>query len=206
MFRVYEEVCIGCGICRTECPNQAIEIKNKIAVLAPGAHCMSCGHCVAICPFNAVWQEGLDMSDVIPVTLSEAALKPNELLRAIKGRRSIRRFRTQQVEREKFEAMLEAARFTPSGSNRQGLSFVVVQDDIKNFTRLTIEALRRLGERLLSEGETDSLLRFYAPRFVELARQYEESDGAQDGLFFNAPAVIAVVGTRTIDAGLAASN
>jgi len=50
----------------------------------------------------------------------------NEVLRAIKERRSIRSFKTDPVEPEKIEAILEAARWAPSGKNTQPWRLVVV--------------------------------------------------------------------------------
>jgi nitroreductase len=50
-----------------------------------------------------------------------------ELAEAIKGRRSIRKFKAQPVPREKLEKILEMAMWAPSGMNRQDWYFVVVQ-------------------------------------------------------------------------------
>ena len=50
-----------------------------------------------------------------------------ELSEAIKGRRSIRKFKAQAVPREKLEKILELAMWAPSGMNRQDWYFVVVQ-------------------------------------------------------------------------------
>ncbi len=51
----------------------------------------------------------------------------NEVLRAIKERRSIRSFKTDPVEPEMIEAILEAARWAPSGKNTQPWRLVVVE-------------------------------------------------------------------------------
>ncbi|MDP4159301.1 MAG: 4Fe-4S binding protein [Bacillota bacterium] len=45
------EVCKGCGICAKECPNKAILIENKNAVIQE--NCSSCGICTRVCPFKA---------------------------------------------------------------------------------------------------------------------------------------------------------
>ncbi|MDP4160830.1 MAG: 4Fe-4S binding protein, partial [Bacillota bacterium] len=45
------EVCKGCGICAKECPNKAILIENKKAVIQE--NCSSCGICTRVCPFKA---------------------------------------------------------------------------------------------------------------------------------------------------------
>ncbi len=55
----------------------------------------------------------------------------NEVLRAIQERRSIRSFKTDPVEPEKLEAILEAARWAPSGKNTQPWRLVVVESQEK---------------------------------------------------------------------------
>lgn len=55
----------------------------------------------------------------------------NEVLRAIKERRSIRAFRSDPIEPEKLEAILEAARWAPSGRNSQPWRLVVVESPEK---------------------------------------------------------------------------
>ena len=50
------------------------------------------------------------------------------LMEAIKGRRSIRAYDSKPIEKEKIEAVLEAARLAPSARNRQKWQFIVVTD------------------------------------------------------------------------------
>jgi nitroreductase len=55
----------------------------------------------------------------------------NEVLKAITERRSIRSFKTDPVEQEKIDAILEAGRWAPSGENTQPWRFVVVKSQEK---------------------------------------------------------------------------
>ena len=50
------------------------------------------------------------------------------LMESITGRRSIRAYDSKPVEKEKIEAVLEAARLAPSARNRQKWQFIVVTD------------------------------------------------------------------------------
>ncbi len=50
----------------------------------------------------------------------------NALLQSIRERRTVRAFRTEPVEPEKIERILEAGRWAPSGKNTQPWRFVVV--------------------------------------------------------------------------------
>ena len=47
---------------------------------------------------------------------------------AIKSRRSVRSYQEKEVEKEKLNKVLEAARLAPSASNRQEWKFIVVKD------------------------------------------------------------------------------
>jgi nitroreductase len=51
-----------------------------------------------------------------------------QLDEVIRNRRSIRRFEKQEVEAEKLEAILEAARWAPSWGNSQCWHFIIIQD------------------------------------------------------------------------------
>lgn len=51
-----------------------------------------------------------------------------ELYEAIKNRRSIRRYKTDQIDDKKIEAILEAGRWAPSWANTQCWRFIIVRD------------------------------------------------------------------------------
>jgi nitroreductase len=52
----------------------------------------------------------------------------NEVLEAIRNRRSVLRFESTQVEEDKVEAILEAGRWAPSWINKQPWNFIVIRD------------------------------------------------------------------------------
>jgi len=54
-----------------------------------------------------------------------------ELIDAIKGRRSVRKFKPDPVSKEVIEGLLELAQWAPSGMNRQEWFFLVVQGEKK---------------------------------------------------------------------------
>jgi len=63
--RVIEEKCIGCSICKNNCPFDAIKMDNNKAVIMD--NCTSCGACVEVCPVKAIEKEeeekaGVDIS------------------------------------------------------------------------------------------------------------------------------------------------
>jgi len=57
----------------------------------------------------------------------------NEVLNAIKSRRTIRRFKPDPIDEEKLQMILEAGRWAPSFSNLQPWKFIVTKDrNLKN--------------------------------------------------------------------------
>jgi nitroreductase len=59
---------------------------------------------------------------------------PMKVMEAIEGRRSIRDYDDRSVPEEKLKRVLEAARLSPSASNRQDRKFVVVRDEARRQT------------------------------------------------------------------------
>lgn len=51
---VYENVCIGCGLCTEACPNDAISLQSDGRAVIDLSNCTACGECVRICPVNAI--------------------------------------------------------------------------------------------------------------------------------------------------------
>jgi nitroreductase len=57
----------------------------------------------------------------------------NEVLNAIKNRRTIRKFKPDPIDKEKLQMILDAGRWAPSFSNLQPWKFIVIKDpDLKN--------------------------------------------------------------------------
>jgi nitroreductase len=55
-------------------------------------------------------------------------IKPDELLKFLKNRRSIRNFQDKIISDDHIEMILEAGRWTPSASNRQPWEFIVIKN------------------------------------------------------------------------------
>lgn len=203
MVQINLEKCVGCGSCVSDCTMSRIRLENgKAHVLG---HCFECGHCVCVCPTGAVTMEGYDQSEVLPIPKEGGALDPDKLMMAIRSRRSVRRYQKKPVEREKIERILEAARFSPTGSNAQNVEFIVLQDRLEEFTRHALKALHSLGgEMLAHQEELNHSQARYAQRFYEMEGQYQQQ--GLDRLFFGAPAVLVFTGTNEIDPAITASK
>ena len=165
---------------------------------------MECGHCVAICPANAVEISDFDMNDVADITPQNFTAE--ELVSFIKFRRSIRQYKGCPVEQNLLTQIIEAGRYTPTGGNRQELSFVVVEKEMAPFRGLVIKNLADKGRAMLAAENTPIPMQSYAQRWIAIEDSCREYPNEKDAVFFGAPAVILIAGDNPIDAGLAASN
>ena len=52
-----KELCTGCEICIDECPNNALEMVDDIAVLVKPEDCDGKGECAECCPSEAITME-----------------------------------------------------------------------------------------------------------------------------------------------------
>lgn len=142
MVIIDSQKCIGCGLCATDCFSHNLKLAGgKMTVKRA---CMECGHCVALCPAQAVTISDYPAEPLYDYDPKSMHLDPTNLLRFIQFRRSCRDFRPQRVEREKWEMMLQAGRFTPTGSNLQDVSYYIVQERLDEFKPLVWEGLHSI--------------------------------------------------------------
>jgi ferredoxin len=53
MIEIREDLCVGCGLCVKNCPNQAIYLVNRKAKIIQ-QKCQQCGVCLNVCPKQAI--------------------------------------------------------------------------------------------------------------------------------------------------------
>lgn len=56
---VYEENCVGCGICVDACLENVLEIIDGIAQIIYEENCTECGTCFECCPNDAIELEDI---------------------------------------------------------------------------------------------------------------------------------------------------
>ena len=96
----------------------------------------------------------------------------NETLNVLKTRRSIRRFKPDQIQDDDLRAILEAGAYAPTGGGRQGNLFVVVQDP----------ALRRQLARMNAAVLGKDLDPYYgAPTIILVFADKTQSTPVEDG-------------------------
>ncbi|NLL52428.1 MAG: nitroreductase [Peptococcaceae bacterium] len=202
--------CTGCRKCVADCFPRDIEIINHKAKIR-NISCIKCGHCIAVCPANAVYSSEYDMSEVKNYNQEDFTIEADKLLNFIKFRRSIRQFKDQDVENEKLLKIIEAGRFTPTGSNLQDVSYIIVKKRLPELRVKILSTLKQMGESYLSASNTQheaqqALYKRYAEKWISMHDEYQANPEANDRLFFNAPAIIVVTAQAAISGGLASSS
>ena len=97
----------------------------------------------------------------------------NETLRVLKERRSIRKYKAEQIKNEELDAILEAGTWAPTGKGQQSPVMVVVQD------AETIAYMSRLNAQIQGKPGTDP---FYgAPTVVVVLADSENPNWFADG-------------------------
>ena len=122
------EKCTKDTLCALACPAQIITMKGEGGFPAPVEGfeeiCLSCGHCLAICPTGALTWKGIGPNQCAP--LEGEMPSSQQLTRLIKGRRSIRCYKKQPLEQSTIERLLELARYAPSGHNDEPVHWLVL--------------------------------------------------------------------------------
>ena len=133
------------GFCARECSAAVISFnENSLPEMLPAdeARCMGCGHCVAICPYDALRHTRIAGTIIQPSFEIDAA-QAEQFLRS---RRSVRRYHARPVEKEKIQRLIEVARYAPSAGNRQPVEWIVISDNdlLRRIGSLTVDWMREL--------------------------------------------------------------
>ncbi len=205
MIKVEKKKCVGCKLCVNDCFVNDIELIDNKANIR-NKKCFKCGHCIAICPQNAVFMDEYNMDEVVEYNKENFDIDSDNLLNFIKFRRTIRRFKDKDVEIEKIKKIIDAGRFTPTGGNLQNVSYIVVRDDIDKLKEMTIETLKYMGEDVLNNLTTENIgIKEYAKKWIKMYDEFKENP-KNDNLFFNAKVVLLVVSESDVNGALASSN
>jgi nitroreductase len=187
------------------CPSGIFVQREKLTIPALVAEetCIACGHCVAVCPQNAIQHTEFPLTTTRAIQFEQLPTT-DQVLELLKSRRSIRAFRDKPLAKETLETIIDGARFAPSGHNSQSTEFLVVQDkamlsqisataieylkfEIKRFSNPFFRTMALLAVRELAESGLHEI-----PGFKQKIQVFESGadpilNGAPVLLAFHAP-------------------
>lgn len=70
--KVYEEACVGCGMCTKQCAHTAAVVTEGKASINHD-NCVGCGRCVGVCPMDAIYCENDETNDILSKKMAEYA-------------------------------------------------------------------------------------------------------------------------------------
>jgi nitroreductase/NAD-dependent dihydropyrimidine dehydrogenase PreA subunit len=184
LLTIDESRCKKDGICADECPSTIIRLEGRdgYPTVFPGDEkaCVLCGHCVAVCPHDALSHSHIPLEKCPPIK-KELLINQEQVWQFLRSRRSVRRFQNKPVEKDKILSLIEIARYAPTSGNTQLVQWLVFteKNHIKELSRLTLDYLREL-----LRGTPQSALPPYLPRVLSAC------DAGHDAVLRDAPVVI----------------
>ncbi len=126
----------------------------------------------------------------------------NEVLRAIRNRRSVRRYKDVQISREELDSILEAAVYAPTAHNDQPWHFTVVQN------REIIELMNQKAKEEMAKSDVDWIrnwglnpnydVAYHAPTLIVVS-------GRKDGMAWSVDCAAAIqnmlIAAESLDIG-----
>jgi len=204
-----KNLCIGCGLCVKVCPDDAISIIDKKAVVT-GEFSLGCGHCEAVCPSNAVKVGFTDDTqlDFKNFNKPKGWIKHGDydtqsLVHLMMSRRSCRNYLEKEVDLSVLEDLVKIGTTAPSGTNSQMWTFTILPDrssvlkfgdEVLNFFKklnnLAEKSYLRKTMKFFGKPELYNYYEDYYQRVKEKIDEYEKT--GKESLFHGAVSAIIV--------------
>jgi nitroreductase/NAD-dependent dihydropyrimidine dehydrogenase PreA subunit len=180
-FIVDENLCIQCGSCSDDCPVSII-LMDGYPTIKNEEPCIHCQHCLAICPEGAISILGKKAENS---TLIEGNLPTiNQMATLIKGRRSVRNYKDQNVDSAVIQDLIDIAWHAPTGRNAQQIK-VTVLNNKEMVNNLRDEIYEQLPLVLSENRETNAWIMKYLRWALKMWTKRGE-----DPIFLGAPHVV----------------
>ncbi|MFX0032115.1 MAG: nitroreductase family protein [Candidatus Hodarchaeota archaeon] len=174
--------CTNCGLCNKECQWLFIknEQQNKIIFEDIHGRCNLCGHCIAVCPQEAIIYENLgddpyyfdgieDLENYIPYERISNFLRAN---------RSIRHYKNKPIPELILKKVIRVMEYAPTGANVRGEKITIISNP---------EQLKDLSDGIIDELLKNSAIKSRSgERFKKLRKTHKHA------IFHDAPHIIIV--------------
>jgi len=194
------ERCNSCGLCIKICKDFSLKMENNKPVVSdhPLFGCIACGHCMAICPTQAIEVSGREMSSADLIDLSEMKNKSSyeQLKNLMAGRRSIRDFKDLEIGEELIGKIIDAAVSAPMGLPPSDVQLIVFKgkDKVREFS---FDVLDYIGKKSwmfsvpmiwfwrLAGKEAYQLMKSFAEPMIKFFAESKEK--GENYLLYDAP-------------------
>jgi nitroreductase/NAD-dependent dihydropyrimidine dehydrogenase PreA subunit len=202
------EKCTDCGQCYNIC--FVFEKRGDKPVVAKPEFCIGCGHCGSFCPGRAITNAAVEPKRM--TAKDKKNLPSSESLQfLLRSRRSVRVYKKKPISRTDMETILEAGRYTPTGTNSQNIHYIVIDspEKIEELRQIALPAVKKMfkmasriakvpiiSTELLGEQFVRDFEGHLEPAVQEIFRRTLRGD---DKLFWGAPAIMLVHGEKVDD-------
>ncbi|MHB9106707.1 MAG: nitroreductase family protein [Armatimonadota bacterium] len=201
-FSVDDALCTRCGQCKRDCLSGIIQQGgNRLPSIGEEyeARCLRCQHCLAVCPVGAISILGKSPADSRPI-IPDSFPSFGQLAHLMRGRRSIRQYKQENVDPELLSRILATLAHVPTGGNACALTFTVIDD---------IAVMQQLQQRMIAairaSASGTGLPERYQPMldFPDAKLKARLFRGAPHALIVSAPPTVP---TPAEDTALAVAN
>ena len=184
-FSVDTDRCVSCGLCLSDCLPRALGMDEEgHPYIKDERLCMHCHHCLALCPTGAISVDGHNPD--ASRRILNAWPQPEQLENLIKGRRSVRQYRPENVDPALLQQVLDVSAHAPTGVNARKL-WVGVMDDMDRMQAFREDVYARLADKALH----NALPQCRRTAFFAAAPRLWKEQGI-DGIFRGAPHFVLV--------------
>ncbi len=200
LIEKHEDKCSECMLCVRECTSGVWRIVDGKSKPVDSDLCNGCSHCIAVCPCDAISHDGLKKEQIKEV--NQKNLNPDVYRDIIVSRRSVRQFKNEPVPRNVIEQIIDLARFAPTASNDQNVSYIVITnkrliEETANYIfgfairiyNMTKKGMGRFLVNLIGLANNRYL------RKMDYARQQNTENG-RDFILHNAPVLILILAPK----------
>jgi nitroreductase/NAD-dependent dihydropyrimidine dehydrogenase PreA subunit len=214
------EKCNLCMRCVQDCASGVWKDIAGIPAMTNPELCNRCSHCVAVCPKNAIENDYLKVDQVRQV--NRKLIDPEVYKEIVLSRRSIRHYKDKAVDPEIIEEIIDVSRYSPTASNSQHVSYIVITDpdilhEISEMVFATAASLykyssTRSGKILFKGRKYNDSIDAMLEKYIDPMAYYTElKDSGRDLILHNAPILVLLHGPAlsffgSDNANIAAAN
>jgi nitroreductase/NAD-dependent dihydropyrimidine dehydrogenase PreA subunit len=147
--------CTLCNACVNDCVARLFYIDSNTLNVCDEFEeaCISCGHCVAVCPVDAIKLKGYDSHETKSLEdtyKTENSPDFDSFYKLVLKRRSIRQFKEKAIPKELIDKLLDLARFSPTGSNSENIYYTIITDKeiVAKISNIITIKVKRFAETL----------------------------------------------------------
>lgn len=207
---VDKEKCTKCGYCLRTCDNYLTQDDDGYPIARNTEEsllgCIQCGRCMMKCPSEAIEIIGEDIDKNHLRSMPQNIADYDALNGLLLKRRSIRRFKTEEVSKEDIDKILTTAATAPVGIPPSEVKVLVFQgrkkvqefaqdlnEEIKHMKKFMTPLALKLMKNFMGEVKYKVMKDFALP-LCDVTLQ--EREKGNDVLFYDAPVVMVFYGTE----------